>query len=105
MQITKYQRRALRRAKELRDKPFPVLGSMLRSWKLYLLLGAILGGYSWWAWSIGVVEASIASLGFLAGLVARDITWFRLHARMWPVNVEITDWAKVDRLLNEKNEA
>ena len=104
VKLKKFQLRALLRAKELRDKPFPVIGLMLRSWKLYVISIVVIGLYSWWSWSIGVTEASIASLGFLVGLLIRDISWFRLHARMWPLNVEITDWSKVDRLLNEQAE-
>jgi len=53
---------------------------------------------------MGAEEASIASVAFLVGMIARDIAWLRLHARMWPVNVEITDWAKVDALLNNQSE-
>jgi hypothetical protein len=104
VQINKNQRRALLRAKELRDKPFPVIGSLLRSWKIYFLFALILCGYAWVAWSMGVRELSVAALGFLIGLVGRDITWFRVHAKMWPVNKEITDWAKVDQLLEQKSE-
>jgi hypothetical protein len=104
VQITKFQRRALLRAKDLRDKPFPIVGSMLRSWKVYLVLGAVIGGYSWLTWSIGVIEASIAALGFFVGLLIRDITWLRISARMWPINVEITDWSKVDKLLDDQAE-
>lgn len=104
MQLSKIQRRALLRGKELRGKPFPVVGSMLRSWKTYLFLSALLGGYSLFAWSMGLVEVGVGSLGVLIGMVARDIALLRLNARMWPVNVEITDWTKVDKLLGEKNE-
>lgn len=105
MQLTKIQRRALRRARELRDQPFPVFNSMLRSWKQYLVYGAAIGLYSWWSWSVGAEEVGIASLGFLAGLLLRDVAWLRAHARLWPVNVEITDWSKVDSLLDERTEA
>jgi len=104
MQLSKLQRRALLRAKELRDKPFPVVGSMLRSWKIYLVLAVVLSGYSWFAWSMGASEAGFVCLGAFIGLVGRDVTWFRLHARMWPVNVEITNWAKVNILLKQKKE-
>ena len=101
MRLTKLQRRAVLRAKELSDKPFPVGGSMLRYWKSYLLVCALAGGYAWWTWSIDFRAASFGGLGFLLGFLVRDIAWLRLTARMWPVTVEVTNWSKVDELLNE----
>jgi hypothetical protein len=104
MPLTKSQRRTLLRAKELRGKPFPIVGSMLKYWKNYVIVCAAVGAYAWWTWSVDMPGASFAALGFLAGFLARDVAWVRVTARMWPVNVEIADWAKVDQLLNEPAE-
>ena len=102
MELTKYQRKALMRSKELREKPFPVIGSVLRFWKFYLAAFAVVGIYAWWAASVGLREISAGAIGFLVGVVTRDLTWLRATARLWPINVLITNWVKVDELLSQK---
>ena len=104
MELTKYQRKALVRSKELRDKPFPVGESLMRFWKFYLVSFAVIGAYAWWTASIGFTEMSAAAIGFLVGVLKRDITWLRATARLWPINVLVTDWGKVDELLNKQTE-
>lgn len=103
MKINKFQLRMLIRSKELQNKPFPVMGSFFQSWKLYLIISAIISCYAWWSWSIGAEEVSIASLGFLVGLILRDITWLRLTARMWPINEKIIDWNMVDEIIKKND--
>ena len=104
MRLTKLQRRAVLRAKELSDKSFPVGSSMLRYWKSYLIVCAIAAIYAWWAWNMGFPAASFGGLGFLFGFLARDVAWLRVTARMWPVTVAVTNWSKVDELLNQPAE-
>jgi hypothetical protein len=102
VELSKYQRRALRRSLELRDQPFPIFGSICKAWKSYLIMFALFAGYIWWTWYVGLTEFSIAALGGFIGVLVRDLGWFRASARMWPVNVEVIDWVKVEKLLDEQ---
>ncbi len=104
MRITSFQRRALLRGKELRSQPFPIGGSMLRYWKSYVLVCALTAIYAGGTWSMNLPAASFGALGFLLGFLARDVAWLRVTKRMWPVNVEITNWEKVDELLGQPAE-
>lgn len=103
MPLNKQQRSTLLRTKEFRDKPLPIIGSMLRSWKIHLLLTVLIGGDSFLFWYMGFVKISIACLGVLIGALIRDLAWFRTQARLWPMNCEIINWEKVDKLLQEEN--
>lgn len=100
MQITKYQRSRLLRARDLRDKPLSLVSMMLLQWKGYLLmgLGVTLLLFSWWKFDTNGA-APLISIGFVLGTVVRDIRWIRANIYMRPVNIEITDWSKVDSLL------
>jgi len=101
MKLTKYQFQALVNANNNRGKKFPIIGTLLKSWKTYIIISLVICCYSWWAWGLGQTELSIASLGFLLGILVRDIIWLRLQSRMWPLNNAITDWNEVEKLINE----
>ena len=104
MQLTKLQRKALSRAKELKSSPFPVFGTIVRHWKFYLIISVALGGYSYFSYSVGYSLIAGISLGVLIGLFLRDIKFLRLQSKMWSMNILITDWEKVDRLLEQQSE-
>ena len=104
MELTKLQRNALVRAKELRSLPYPVFGTMLKHWKFYMLISVVLGGYSYFSFTQGFSYLAGTALGALIAIFLRDLKVLLIHSKMWPVNVEITDWEKVDRLLKKQRE-
>jgi hypothetical protein len=56
---------------------------------------ASLAFFVWGGWpDVGYMlfGASFAAFG-------RDLGWYRIVVRTWPLNEQITDWAKVDALL------
>ncbi len=99
MPLTSYQRRSLIRAREIKDGPFPIAATMARNAKSYAPVLILTGAYAWWTWDIGFPLMSAGAVGFLLGFLARDLAWFRMTARMWPVTVQVTNWTKVDELL------
>ena len=105
MKLTKLQRNTLLYARELRERPFPVWGAMLKKWKYYLIMVVLLGGYSYFAAKFGFSYIAGAALGVLVAIILRDIKYLIISSKMWPVNVEIMDWEKVDQLLEYQGDA
>jgi hypothetical protein len=101
MHMTKYQRRTLDLYREMHTT-FPTMGKTLvriarRFWWFVLLCGAVSFLAYWNGWSL----LSVAVLGYLFGLVRRDITHARYTIHIWPVVDAITDWQRVDQLLED----
>ena len=67
----------------------------------------------WWQWALLVGWAAIAyflvtphfpSFGYLVvglagGALLRDMAYYRMAFRLWPVNREIYDWKRVSELI------
>jgi hypothetical protein len=101
VKLSAYQVRALQRSLRQREAGPSVARSFIASWKTYLIQLCLLGGVSafwWWGgWQLG----SMLIFGVLLGCVWRDLVWYRLMARNWPLSKEITDWRRVEELLVE----
>ena len=82
-------------------KRSPVLRSMWWRW-LLLLVYAVLGG-----WLLSGVSTGAAGLviGVAAGAFLRDIGRIVQSCRIWPAVHEITDWHRVEQLLNAREDA
>jgi hypothetical protein len=101
MQLTTHQIRQLQLTRRLRDEPPTVSGFFWSGrWRyVYLVaLGAIATAFFvWGGWPIVG--------GFFAGLVLAnfqcDLRWYREFVRTWPMSREITNWQRVDDLLNQ----
>ena len=89
------------RSKELKGKPFPIIGSLAKSSKYYLIIAVVFGGYSYFVWNMGMLLISGAAIGIIVGIIIRDITWFRVNSKLWSINNQIINWEKVDNLLEE----
>ena len=105
MKLNAYQLRSLRLAQEWRRTGFSIGTTLRASYKAYLYLfgmAALANGACWWA---GMPEAAWLLDGIVLGAVLRDIRMLRIQARLWPVNVEITDWKRVEALIAANSEA
>ena len=104
MKLSRIQLAALKQNQKWReDRP-----TFLKLAKRYFLSKCIipylvLFGYSafvgWGGWHI--VSGIFAGVGF--GYLLKDLTTINLTLKMWPLNLEIINWPKVNELV-EKNE-
>jgi hypothetical protein len=101
MQFTDKQLAQLRLQRELREHPPTLAWFLRRNGRIYLLmvvLGAATTGFFAWA---GWVPAATFFAGFVSATLVRDLKWFRQFVRGWPLSHAITDWERVDALLDE----
>ena len=106
MNLSQYQLRALKRSWSYRESP-PTIARLLRaSWKTYLIQVLLLGGVASFWWFGGWQEASLLIVGILLGCIWRDVVWYSLTSKNWPLTKEVTDWRRVEDLIadNERNE-
>jgi len=61
---------------------------------LFLILGAGIGYFAWFDILPGVYLMS----GLLAGTLLRDLGLMRLQVKMWPMQNQVLDWRKVERM-------
>ena len=101
MEINKSQKLLLEYLKETKDSG----PSLLFMYKLYwrcnlalivILLFLIAADIAW-----GISSQSILFYGVIVGAFIRDLGVKRKQKINWPVQVEITNWDKVDSLLNK----
>lgn len=101
VKLSAYQIRALKRSLAQREVGPSVARSLAASWRTYLIQVCLLGGLSafWWrgGWRLG----SMLVCGVLVGCIFRDLVWFRLTVRNWPLSKEVTDWRRMEELLAE----
>ena len=101
MQLTKAHLAQLKRALAHRTAP-PTLWQMwLFSWRKNLVILGLYGGAAWFTWSTGSSWLTAFLLGYLLAVLIRDVQWLIVHKRFWPVSSAVTDWQKVEQLINE----
>src|SRR5215207_5946886 len=103
MQLTSRQRRQLQKLHDYRRVP-PTVTSLLRDgWRAYLyvtIVGLVGVGFFLWAgWPI----ASGLFAGMILATVLRDLGWYRRLVHSWPLQLEITDWKRVEQLLERSD--
>jgi len=55
-------------------------------------------GLWWWGgWQLG----SLLIAGVLLGCIWRDIVWYSLTVKNWPLTKEVTDWRRMEELIAE----
>jgi len=75
---------------------------MIKSnWKFYLFVGSIFGAASYFYIKDGSSIYAMFLGGAFFGMFLRDITWFRLTTRFWPISDAVTDWKKIDEIIEE----
>lgn len=99
MQLTTQQRRQLVKLREFRTSP-PTISTYVRDgWRasIYIIIvGSI--GIAFFLWAGWPVASGLFGGMVLATLV-RDIGWYRRIVKSWPLQREITDWTRVEQLL------
>ncbi len=101
MQLTPAQRRVVRFYRDHRDAP-PTLGEFFRrgaKWLLFQVVYAAVAGY--YFWSIGVTWLGTLMVGLVVGAMLREFRTWLWTMRVWPVDVALTDWKRVDELGEE----
>ena len=101
MKISKAHLRRLKVAKDLRGKNASTIKMLFKNWKYYVLIGGLFAIVSYYFISRGFNGYSYFFGGAFLALLLRDIAWFRLTAKYWPVSDAVTDWDKVDDLIRE----
>jgi hypothetical protein len=104
MKISKSQLKRLKVSRELHGKNVSASGLFVRNWKHYLFLVGIIAAASYVFFTAITPGYTMLFLGALAGAILRDLGWFRITAQFWPVSEVITDWEKVDEIINENEE-
>jgi len=103
--LTSAQKRQLHTTLKFRTQPPTVWWFFRASWRVYAYLG-ILGGIGipalLWA---GLPLASAFLAGVLISAVVRDLKFFGRFVAGWPLSNEITDWNRVNELLNSSESA
>ena len=99
MQLTPRQAKKLRTAQAFRQTPPTLRWFVQASLRTYLYLLVVAGSgavfFYWAGWPI----ASGVLVGFFFATIARDLRWYALLVRDWPLSREITRWERVDELL------
>lgn len=101
MQLNSHQRRQLQKMRDYRRTP-PTVSALLRGgWRAYLyvaIVGLIGVGFFYWG---GWPMASGLFAGMILATIIRDIGWYRRLVQSWPLQAEITDWQRVEQLLEQ----
>lgn len=99
MKLTKYQFNVLRLWLHYYHSGYSFDQWMRRSWKALLVLGVLLG-ISIFLILAGVPVIGWAYLGFFFGTLLRDLTYYRLGRRNWPLLLEIVNWDRAQQLVD-----
>ncbi len=101
MNLTPSQERQLKATLKFRDRPPTVWWFVRASWRVYAyfaIFGAIGIPLSQWA---GLPLLSAFIVGVIFSAVVRDLKFFRQFVKGWPLSNEITNWDRVNELLNQ----
>jgi hypothetical protein len=102
MNLTAIDRQQLRMVRDFRDAPPTVLHYVKTNWKSTLLIGVLCTVAAVVYYRGGWPVVSGFFVGTLFGVITRDAGWYRKLVRSWPLSREITDWSRVDELI-ERN--
>lgn len=98
--LTRLQRKALLGYATFHRKPPTLTHLLRRSWYSHaLLLAAGIGG------SVGLFAVGASNdwlllvVGLMAGAFFRDIGYFRVTIRVWPILDRVVDWKRVHELV------
>ncbi len=103
MQLSSQQRRQLLKLRDYRDTP-PTVSALLRSgWRAYLYVATVgfvgIGFFFWSGWPL----ASGLFAGMVLATIVRDIGWYHRLVQSWPLQAEVTDWRRVEQLLEQSD--
>jgi hypothetical protein len=103
MQLTTRQRQQLLKLREFHTTP-PTISTYVRDGRRasihIVIVGSIgIGFFLWAGWPV--------ASGFFGGMVlatlVRDVGWYRRIVKSWPLQREVTDWKRVEQLLESSD--
>jgi len=101
MRLTTQQLQQLKKMREFREVS-PTIARYIRlGWRAYaylLVVGA--AGIIFFLWA-GWPAASTFFAGMVLATFLRDLGWYRRMVNSWPLVHEITNWQRVDEILNQ----
>ena len=102
MTLTASDRAQLHQLRAYRETAPTVLGYFKVAWKSTVFICALCAAaaafYYWGGWPI----LSGFFAGTIFGVLTRDAGWYRKLVRTWPLSKEITDWRRVDELVERE---
>lgn len=98
MKLTPFQYEALKIYRRYHTNGLTV-GQVLRAcWRQWALLAGA-GIFAYFLLSPSSPALACLIVGICAGTFFRDVGYYRLAFRLWPVNREIYDWRRVSELI------
>ena len=101
MKISKSHLKNLKVSKKYEGKERSAISTYFSAWKAHLINIVIFISFAYLAYRYNGIEYAFFVFGGLFGLLIRDFAWHRMLARFWPINDSITDWEKVDKIIDE----
>jgi hypothetical protein len=103
MQLSYQQRRQLQKLRDYRRSPPTIPGLLRDGWRAYLYVTTVgLIGIVFFLWG-GWPFASGFFAGMVLATIARDVGWYRRMVQSWLLQAEVTDWRRVEELLERKD--
>lgn len=103
MKLSTSQLKQLRALRAQRESSPTILGYLKATWRATALLSTLCISaaaiYYWAGWFL----PGGFFVGVLFGVLVRDAGWYRRLVRNWPVSKEITDWSRVDELIDRNS--
>jgi hypothetical protein len=101
MKLTAIQLSSLKLLLQHRSKPLTSMDIMKASWRKYMLsLAVFIVAISACVLSGSMVFGVLLG-GYLVGMVTRDFQWIRNQIEVLPLTSEITNWERVEQLIQE----
>jgi hypothetical protein len=101
MKLTEIQLRSLKLLQRHRSRPLTAMDFFKESWRKYALALVLVTGAIVALAVSGVAVLAVFLGGYLLGVLERDILWVRNEMRVLPLSSEITNWERVEQLIQE----
>ena len=101
MKISKNHLNQLKLSKKYRGEKKSAILFYVLAWKAHLANIILFSILIYIAYKYIGFEHSIFIGGALFGLLLRDLAWRIMLAKFWPVSDAVTNWDKVDKIIEE----
>jgi hypothetical protein len=104
MKLTKYQLKVLRTWLRYYHSGYS-FDQWFRGYRKMLFILMVLLAISIFLIWAGAPAFGWGYLGLFLGTVLRDITYFRLGRRTWPLSLDVIDWKRVQQLVDTHDQS
>ncbi len=101
MKISKSNLKQLKASTKYKGQSISAFFMYRRAWKAHLINIVTFSTLTYLAYSFVSKQHAIFVIGVLFGLLVRDFAWHRTLSKFWPVSDAVTNWEKVDEIINE----